>query len=111
MGPYFVYRLHSDTMRVGLNSDLGFSADDRKENTRRVAEVAKLFAEAGAITVAGLVSPFAADRAYARAIHENATLPFLEVFIDAPLSVLESRDPKGLYKQVREGKIKGFTGI
>merc|ERR1712061_816541 len=61
--------------------------------------------------IAGLISPYAADRAYAREVHKNASLPFLEVFVDAPLSTVESRDPKGLYKKAREGKIKGFTGI
>merc|ERR1712118_364674 len=91
--------------------DLGFSAEDRKENVRRVAETAKLFAEAGAIVIAGLISPYAKDRAYAREVHQNASLPFMEVFIDAPLAVAESRDPKGLYKKARQGKIKGFTGI
>merc|ERR1712039_614868 len=81
------------------------------ENVRRVAEVSKLFAEAGAIVIAGLISPYAADRAYAREVHANASLPFMEVFVDAPLSTVEDRDPKGLYKKAREGKIKGFTGI
>merc|ERR1712224_457140 len=101
--PYFVYRLDGDNLRFGLNRDLGFSPDDRKENVRRVAEVAKLFAEAGAIVVAGLISPYAADRMFAREVHKNASLPFLEVFSDAPLSVVENRDPKGLYKKAREG--------
>jgi len=109
--PYFVYRLDGDNLRFGLNRDLGFSPEDRKENVRRVAETSRLFAEAGAITIAGLISPYAADRAYAREVHKNASLPFLEVFIDAPLATVESRDPKGLYKKAREGKIKGFTGI
>jgi len=109
--PYFVYRLDGDNLRFGLNRDLGFSPEDRKENVRRVAETSRLFAEAGAITIAGLISPYAADRAYAREVHRNASLPFLEVFIDAPLATVESRDPKGLYKKAREGKIKGFTGI
>mmetsp|Transcript_24945 Transcript_24945/g.83225 ORF Transcript_24945/g.83225 Transcript_24945/m.83225 type:complete len:247 (+) Transcript_24945:73-813(+) len=109
--PYFVYRLDGDNLRFGLNRDLGFSPEDRKENVRRVAEVSRLFAEAGAIVIAGLISPYAADRAYAREVHANASLPFLEVFVDAPLSTVESRDPKGLYKKAREGKIKGFTGI
>merc|ERR1712224_397730 len=85
--------------------------EDRKENVRRVAEVSRLFAEAGAITLAGLISPYAADRAYAREVHANASLPFMEVFVDAPLSTVEERDPKGLYKKARAGKIKGFTGI
>merc|ERR1719464_1772542 len=108
---YFVYRLDGDNLRFGLNRDLGFTPDDRKENVRRVAEVSKLFAEAGAIVIAGLISPYAADRAYAREVHANASLPFMEVFVDAPLRVAEDRDPKGLYKKAREGKIKGFTGI
>jgi adenylylsulfate kinase len=108
---YFVYRLDGDNLRFGLNRDLGFSAEDRKENVRRVAETAKLFAEAGAIVIAGLISPYAKDRAYAREVHQNASLPFMEVFVDAPLAAAESRDPKGLYKKAREGKIKGFTGI
>lgn len=108
---YFVYRLDGDNLRFGLNRDLGFSPQDRKENVRRVSEVSKLFAEAGAIVVAGLISPYAADRDYAREVHKNASLPFMEVFVDAPLAAVESRDPKGLYKKAREGKIKGFTGI
>merc|ERR1719433_2307188 len=108
---YFVYRLDGDNLRFGLNKDLGFTPADRKENVRRVAEVSKLFAEAGAIVIAGLISPYKADRNYAREIHINASLPFLEVYIDAPLSVVQQRDPKGLYKKVAEGKIKGFTGV
>jgi len=109
--PYFVYRLDGDNLRFGLNRDLGFTPADRKENVRRVAETSRLFAEAGAIVIAGLISPYAADRAYARQVHTNASLPFLEVFVDAPLSTVEERDPKGLYKKAREGKITGFTGI
>merc|ERR1712050_486093 len=108
---YFVYRLDGDNLRFGLNRDLGFTPADRKENVRRVSEVSRLFAEAGAIVIAGLISPYAADRDYAREVHKNASLPFMEVFVDAPLSVVEDRDPKGLYKKAREGKIKGFTGI
>merc|ERR1711920_1140133 len=109
--PYFVYRLDGDNLRFGLNRDLGFAPEDRKENVRRVAEVSKLFAEAEAIVVAGLISPYAADRQFARDIHKNASLPFMEVFVDAELKSVEERDPKGLYKKAREGKIKGFTGI
>merc|ERR1711862_897583 len=108
---YFVYRLDGDNLRFGINKDLGFTPEDRKENVRRVAEVSKLFAEAGAIVIAGLIAPYAADRQFAREIHEKAGLPFMEVFIDAPLKEVEARDPKGLYKKAREGKIKGFTGI
>merc|ERR1719181_1741592 len=109
--PYFVYRLDGDNLRFGLNSDLGFSPEDRKENVRRVAEVSKLFAGAGAIVLAGLISPYKADREFAREVHKNASLPFLEVYVDAPLSVVEARDPKGLYKKARAGQIKGFTGL
>merc|ERR1712228_1111639 len=87
--PYFVYRLDGDNLRFGLNKDLGFSPDDRTENVRRVAEVSKLFAEAGAIVSAGLISPYAADRQYAREAHTNSSLPFMEVFIDAPLATVE----------------------
>jgi len=109
--PYFVYRLDGDNLRFGLNRDLGFAPADRKENVRRVSEVAKLFAEAGAIVICGLISPYASDRTFAREIHANASLPFFEVFVDAPLKVVQERDPKGLYKKVAEGKIKGFTGV
>jgi len=108
---YFVYRLDGDNLRYGLNRDLGFAPADRKENVRRVAEVAKLFTEAGAIVIAGLISPYKADRQFAREVHVNASLPFMEVYVDAPLKVVQERDPKGLYKKVAEGKIKGFTGV
>merc|ERR1712107_975497 len=87
---YFVYRLDGDNLRFGLNKDLGFSPADRKENVRRVAEVSKLFAEAGAIVIAGLISPYKADRNYAREIHVNSSLPFMEVFIDAPYEAPEN---------------------
>eukprot|EP00451_Oxyrrhis_marina_P003303 CAMPEP_0204252334 /NCGR_PEP_ID=MMETSP0468-20130131/1117_1 /ASSEMBLY_ACC=CAM_ASM_000383 /TAXON_ID=2969 /ORGANISM="Oxyrrhis marina" /LENGTH=356 /DNA_ID=CAMNT_0051225755 /DNA_START=52 /DNA_END=1123 /DNA_ORIENTATION=+ len=109
--PYFTYRLDGDNLRFGLNSDLGFSPEDRKENVRRVAEVAKLFADAGAIVLVGLIAPYKADREFARQIHQNSSIPFMEIYVDAPLAVAEARDPKGLYKKAREGKIKGFTGI
>jgi len=108
---YFVYRLDGDNLRFGLNRDLGFSQTDRQENVRHVAETSKLFAEAGAITIADLISPYAKDREYAREVHINASLPFMEVFVDAPLATVEDRDPKGLYKKARAGEIKGFTGI
>jgi len=108
---YFVYRLDGDNLRFGINRDLGFSQQDRKENVRRVSEVSRLFAEAGAIVIAGLISPYSADRAYAREVHANASLPFMEVYVDAPLATVEERDPKGLYKKARAGQIKGFTGI
>merc|ERR1712146_116735 len=73
--------------------------------------VSKLFAEAGATVIAGLISPYAADRQFAREVHVNSSWPFMEVFIDAPLKTVEARDPKGLYKKARAGQIKGFTGI
>ncbi|KAL6426191.1 hypothetical protein ACFW04_009030 [Cataglyphis niger] len=105
------YSLDGDNMRTGLNRNLGFSKEDREENVRRVAEVARLFADAGIITLCSFVSPFAADRKMAREIHKNADLPFFEIFIEASLQVCESRDVKGLYKKARQGIIKGFTGI
>lgn len=98
-------------MRHGLNNDLGFSPEDREENIRRVAEVAKLFADAGHICLCSFVSPFVADRKVARNVHENTDLPFYEVFVDTPLEVCEKRDTKGLYQKARRGLIKGFTGI
>lgn len=105
------YSLDGDNIRTGLNCNLGFSKEDREENVRRVAEVARLFADAGVIALCSFVSPFAADRRMAREIHENADLPFFEVFVEASLQVCESRDVKGLYKKARQGIIKGFTGI
>ncbi len=105
------YRLDGDNVRHGLNSNLGFSAEDRKENIRRIGEVAMLFADSGVITISSFISPYQADRDQVRAIHEQSNLPFLEVFINTPLEICESRDPKGLYKKARAGEIKGFTGI
>uniref|UniRef100_A0A8C5RRC2 3'-phosphoadenosine 5'-phosphosulfate synthase 2 n=1 Tax=Laticauda laticaudata TaxID=8630 RepID=A0A8C5RRC2_LATLA len=105
------YSLDGDNIRHGLNKNLGFSADDREENIRRIAEVAKLFADAGLVCITSFISPFSKDRENARKIHEIAGLPFFEVFVDAPLNICESRDVKGLYKRARAGEIKGFTGI
>jgi adenylylsulfate kinase len=105
------YRLDGDNVRHGLNKNLGFSAEDRTENVRRVGEVAKLFCDAGLITLASFISPYRADRDLVRKLHETANLLFLEVHVDAPVSVAETRDPKGLYKKARAGEIKGFTGI
>lgn len=105
------YRLDGDNIRHGLNKNLGFSAEDRAENIRRIGEVAKLFADAGTITIASFISPYRADRDLVRGLHDETELPFLEIFVDAPLEVAESRDPKGLYKKARAGEIKGFTGI
>ncbi len=105
------YRLDGDNIRFGLNKNLGFSAEDRAENIRRIGEVAKLFADAGHITLTSFISPYRSDRDAARKVHEEADLPFIEVFVDTPLEVCEQRDPKGLYKKARAGEIKGFTGI
>jgi len=105
------YTLDGDNLRHGLNGNLGFSADDRAENVRRVGEVARLFADAGVVAVVPLISPYRAERDHARALHEAAGLTFLEVFVDTPLEVCEARDPKGLYRQARAGEITGFTGV
>ncbi|MBF6346853.1 adenylyl-sulfate kinase [Nocardia cyriacigeorgica] len=105
------FLLDGDNLRHGLNSDLGFSAEDRVENVRRVGEVARLFAEAGVIAIVSLISPYRADRDRARAVHEAAGIPFLEVFVDTPLEICESRDPKGMYAKARAGEISDFTGV
>ncbi|XP_066991783.1 bifunctional 3'-phosphoadenosine 5'-phosphosulfate synthase isoform X2 [Anabrus simplex] len=105
------YGLDGDNIRTGLNKNLGFSKEDREENIRRVAEVAKLFADSGVVALCSFVSPFAEDREMARKIHKDSDLPFFEVFIDTPLNVCEQRDVKGLYKKARKGDIKGFTGV
>eukprot|EP00158_Paraphelidium_tribonemae_P000548 Partr_v1_DN22785_c0_g1_i1_m37679 putative Catalyzes the synthesis of activated sulfate (By similarity) len=105
------YRLDGDNLRFGLNSNLGFSPADRTENIRRVGEVAKLFADSGMVVIACFISPYAVDRENVRRLHTEAGLEFVEVFVDCPLEVLETRDPKGLYKKARAGLIKQFTGI
>ena len=105
------YILDGDNLRHGLNSDLGFSPEDRQENVRRVAEVARLIADAGVVAIVSLVSPYRADRDAARAAHEADGLPFLEIFMDTPLEVAEARDTKGLYAKARAGEITDFTGI
>ncbi|XP_040573573.1 bifunctional 3'-phosphoadenosine 5'-phosphosulfate synthase isoform X2 [Lepeophtheirus salmonis] len=105
------YGLDGDNMRRGLNKDLGFTCQDREENIRRVAEVSKLFADAGVVSLASFVSPFNKDRQLARELHNESDLPFIEVFINTPLEECELRDTKGLYKKARAGLIKGFTGI
>ncbi|KAG8827709.1 Adenylyl-sulfate kinase [Serendipita sp. 400] len=107
----FTYRLDGDNIRFGLNKDLGFSEKDRNENIRRIGEVAKLFSDAAAITITAFISPYKADRSIARELHIGGNIPFVEVFVDAPLEVVEARDPKGLYKKARAGEIKEFTGI
>lgn len=105
------YILDGDNLRHGLNGDLGFSAEARDENVRRVAHVARLLADAGVVALVPLISPYRAGREQARAMHEAADLPFLEVFVDTPLEECERRDPKGLYRKARAGEIQGFTGI
>ncbi|KAF8967813.1 Adenylylsulfate kinase-domain-containing protein [Flammula alnicola] len=107
----FAYRLDGDNVRFGLNKDLGFDEKSRNENIRRIGEVSKLFTDAGCITVTAFISPYRADRNLARELHNQSSLPFVEVFVDAPLQVVEARDPKGLYKKARAGEIKEFTGI
>ena len=103
------YILDGDNVRQGLNQDLTFSDEDRKENIRRISEVAKLMADTGMIVLTAFISPFREDRAQARKIigEEN----FIEIFIDTPLEICEARDVKGLYKKARAGEIPAFTGI
>ena len=108
---HLAYVLDGDNIRHGLNKNLGFSEEDRAENIRRIGEVAKLFADAGIITITSFISPYRADRDTVRKLHDEANVPFLECYVDAPLNVAEQRDPKGLYKKARAGEIKGFTGI
>ena len=103
------FLLDGDNVRHGLNKNLGFSADDRAENIRRVSEVAKLFAEAGVITITAFISPYRKDREEARALLPAGE--FIEIYVDCPIEVCEQRDPKGLYEKARKGEIKGFTGI
>src|SRR5262249_42587985 len=103
------YLLDGDTVRHGLNRDLGFTDADRVENIRRVAETAKLFVDAGLIVLVSFISPFRSERDMARELVGEGE--FLEVFVDAPLDVVEARDPKGLYRKARAGEIKHFTGI
>jgi adenylyl-sulfate kinase len=102
------YLLDGDNVRGGLCADLGFSDQDRQENIRRVAHVARLFWDANVITLVSFISPFRAERDLARSLIGP---DFVEVFVDAPLEVCESRDPKGLYKKARKGDIRDFTGI
>ena len=105
------YVLDGDNIRHGLNKNLGFSAADREENIRRIGEVAKLFADCGVIAMTSFISPYRKDRDNVRALHQAAKLPFIEVFVNTPISTCEQRDPKGLYKKARAGELKGFTGI
>lgn len=134
---FVAYRLDGDNVRFGLNKDLGFSETDRNENIRRIAEVgipvsaprmaiptdlvhqvAKLFADSSTIALTSFISPYRSDRKVARELHKSAgqaggdaSIPFIEVFVDIPVEVAEKRDPKGLYQKARAGEIKEFTGI
>jgi bifunctional enzyme CysN/CysC len=105
------YVLDGDNVRHGLNSDLGFSPKDRKENIRRIGEVAKLFADAGIICITSFISPYRGDREMVRQILAGTANQFIEVYVNAPLAVCEDRDPKGLYAKARANQIKEFTGI
>ena len=105
------YRLDGDNIRLGINKNLGFSAADRAENIRRIGEIAKLFNEAGVITLASFISPYRDDRNQVRRIHQEMGMIFVEIFVDCDLASAENRDPKGLYKKARAGEIKNFTGI
>ena len=105
------YVLDGDNIRHGLNSNLGFSPEDREENIRRVSEVARLMADAGTVVITAFISPYRMDRRRAREIALEGNAEFIEVFVDAPLEVCEARDPKHLYKKARAGEIREFTGI
>ncbi len=103
------YVLDGDNLRFGLNSDLGFSPDDRAENIRRAGEVAALLRDAGVVVLAAFISPYRRDRDRARSLHPDGA--FVEAFVDTPLEVCERRDPKGLYAKARSGAIAGMTGL
>ena len=103
------YLLDGDNIRMGINKDLGFSDTEREENIRRIGEVSKLFVDSGTIVLTAFISPFAKDRDLARSLVDDNE--FIEVYVDTPLSICESRDIKGLYKKARRGEIKNFTGI
>jgi bifunctional enzyme CysN/CysC len=105
------YVLDGDNVRHGLNADLGFSDADRRENVRRVGEVARLLADAGVVALVPVISPFRDARDAVRAAHEVAGLTYVEVFVDTPIELCEQRDPKGLYEKARRGELPGFTGI
>ena len=105
------YRLDGDNVRFGINKNLGFSAEDRTENIRRIGEISKLFVDTGVISLSSFISPYRADRDQVRALHEEAGMDFIEIFVDCSLAAAEERDPKGLYKKARAGEIKNFTGI
>jgi bifunctional enzyme CysN/CysC len=105
------FLLDGDNLRHGLNGDLGFGEEARRENVRRTAHVARLFAESGAIALVSLVSPYARDREAAAELHADVGLLFMEIFVDTPLALCEDRDPKGLYARARAGELPGLTGV
>ena len=105
------YVLDADNLRHGLNADLGFDDASRRENVRRIGAVAALFADAGAVTLVPIISPFADGRAQARAVHHAANLPFAEVHVATSLAECERRDTKGLYAKVRNGEMHGVSGV
>lgn len=105
----FAYVLDGDNIRYGLNSDLGFSPEEREENIRRIGEVSRLFADSGAVVLSAFISPYRRDRDRVRELLPAGQL--VEVFVDTPLEICEARDPKGLYKRARAGEISNFTGL
>jgi len=105
------YRLDGDNIRLGINKNLGFSADDRTENIRRIGEISKLYCDTGIITLSSFISPYREDRDQVRRIHDEGGYSFIEVHVNCSLECAESRDPKGLYKKARAGEITNFTGI
>jgi adenylylsulfate kinase len=105
------YRLDGDNVRHGINKNLGFSAEDRAENIRRIGEIAKLFVDSGVLALSSFVSPYRTDRDIVRKLHEDDGMDFIEIYVNVPLAVAEERDPKGLYKKARAGEIPNFTGI
>jgi adenylylsulfate kinase len=105
----FTYLLDGDNLRYGLNSDLGFDEVGRKENIRRIGEVAKLFVDSGLIVLTAFISPYVQERDFVRNLVKHGE--FIEIFVDVPLTECEKRDPKGLYKKARSGEIKDFTGV
>lgn len=111
MRGYTSYVLDGDNLRQGLNANLGFAPAERSENIRRVGEVAALFADAGLLCIVALISPYASDRALARAAAQRVGAAFHEVYLATPLATCEQRDPKGLYRQARAGRLTAFTGI
>jgi len=105
------YHLDGDNLRTGLNSDLGFTPEARQENARRTAEVARLFADAGLVAIVALISPYAASRQWARQLHRQAGLSFVEIYMEASVDLCATRDAKGLYARVTTGSITSFTGV